>query len=226
MDAQGSAGWHDKRDKCAVTWSEAANALGVGYDSGILYMKRKLGLIEKKEPNWRMMEGTKREPYGAELYRQLMWQCGCRIRMDVDGFRNDPDDNRLGGSPDRIVTDLDTGEQWLLEIKTCPGGDMREEIPISHIVQMHGLCHTYGLPKAHYFCWSMGQGILMSELTWDDTLWTDVLYPRYKKFADLWAIRALPERSTAEKKERLIGKIKRRTFIREIASVSIGRQLL
>lgn len=222
---QGSAAWHDKRDACAITWSEAANALGVGYDSRQQYMKRKLGIVEKKEANWRMLEGQRREPWAVELYFRLMQRAGYELQLDVDGFRADPQDHRLGGSPDRIVTDLVTGERWLLEIKTCPDGDMRTEIPVSHITQMHGLCHTYNLPFAHYLCWSQGQGILMCEVRWDPTLWTHDLYPRYKQFADWWALRAVPERVEAEEKEKVLRRIKRKTRITEISRVSTAALL-
>lgn len=221
---QGSTEWHDARDKCAITWSCAANALGIGYTSRIKYMKQKLGLEPKDECNWRMAEGTKREPWAAELYYRVMGFCGERVQLDTDGFRNDPSDWRLGGSPDRIVTDPKTGERWLLEIKTCPGGDMRTEIPVSHLLQMHGLCHTYGLSKAHYFCWSQSQGCLIAEITWDERLWDRVLYPRYKTFADLWSVRALPERMTSEEKEFLIGSIQRFSHIQEISCVRTKRQ--
>jgi hypothetical protein len=78
---------------------------------------------------------------------------------------------------------------------------------------MHGLCHTYRLDKAHYFCWSQSQGVLMAELTWDPRLWTEVLLPRYREFADLWAVRALPGRMDSVDKKELIAKIREMTFI-------------
>ena len=65
---QGSADWLRKRDQCAITWSQAANALGVGYESRQLYMKRKLKMVPKQESNWRLQEGILREPTIAELY--------------------------------------------------------------------------------------------------------------------------------------------------------------
>ncbi len=217
---QGSPEWLDLRSKHAITWSEAANALGIGYDSRQLYMKRKLGMVPEKECNWKMSEGQRREPWAAELYYRIMRFCGVNIVLTSEAFRQHPQDRRLGGSVDRIVHDLDTGEEWILEIKTCPGGAMRTEIPISHIVQMHGLCHTYGVHKVHYFCWSQCQGALISELRFDDTLWTDVLYPRYRDFANLWALRIVPPRASKEEKDDLIEEIKARTYISELSCVA------
>ncbi len=81
-------------------------------------MKRKLGMTPPVEQNWRMKEGNEREPWGAELYFRLMAFCGQPVTFEIDGFRKDWQDHRLGGSPDRIVTDTETGERWLLEIKT------------------------------------------------------------------------------------------------------------
>lgn len=78
-------------------------------------------MTPKKDPNWRMMEGNKREPWGAELYLRIMGWCGVDVELETACFASDPSDKRMGGSPDRIVIDKKTGERWLLEIKTCPG---------------------------------------------------------------------------------------------------------
>ena len=139
--------------------------------------------------------------------------------MDTDGFRTDPSDKRLGGSPDRIVTDTDTGERWLLEIKTQPGAnELREEIPVSHILQMHGLCHTYGLEKAHYICWCQHRGCLVAEILFDPGLW-DWLYPHYKSFSDLWSVRALPGRMDSKQKQMLLDGIAERVRVVPISSL-------
>lgn len=215
---QGDALWHDTRDKCAITYSRAADALGVGYNSRKQYMKEKLGLTPKPEANWRMMEGNKREPWASEIYRTIMRDTmNVPVVLWTDSFRHEPSDKRIGGSVDRIVTREDMpGEKWVLEIKTAPNADMRSEIPISHLIQMHGLCHTYQLPYAHYFCWSMGQGSLLSKVEWHPDLWSEVIYPRYKEFADLWAIRALPARMTGGEATDLKEEIRAMTFITTI----------
>lgn len=210
---QGSQAWHDARDSCAITWSEAANAVGLGYDSPMAYMKRKLGQTPKKEANWKMTEGTAREPWAAELYYGIMRDVYEHpVKLWIDGFRRDPTDHRLGGSLDRMVTDAQD-QRWLLEIKTTPGGDPRDHVPIAHLLQMHGLCHTYALPVSHYFCWTAGRSSFLSELSYDQRLWDEVLYPRYKEFANLWAIRALPERVSRGIKEPLEAQIRAFTTI-------------
>ncbi len=136
---QGDQAWLDLRARHAVTWSQAGNAIGVGYDSRIKYMKRKLGIEPEPESNWRMQEGNKREPWAAELYHRIMGWCGVDVELEMHCFASDPHDKRVGGSPDRIVRDKKTGERWLLEIKTCPGGDMRTEIPLTHLLQVVSL---------------------------------------------------------------------------------------
>lgn len=207
---QGSEEWLDLRSKHAITWSEAANAIGVGYDSAKQYMKRKLGLIPAKESNWRMQEGQKREPWAAEIYYQLMnHHFDMPVKLYTDGFRSDWQDHRLGGSVDRIVEN-EQGQQWVLEIKTTPGSpNVREEMPISHILQIHGLCHTYKLPAAHYFCWTASQGCYLANIEFAGELWDEIVYPRYKSFADLWALRQLPGKGlTADEKEDLIADIR------------------
>lgn len=221
---QGDQAWLDLRDQHAVTWSQAGNAIGVGYDSRRRYMKRKLGMIPKTEANWRMTEGNRREPWGAELYHRIMGWCGVDVELEVHCFASDPSDRRIGGSPDRIVRDKLTGERWLLEIKTCPGGDMRTEIPITHLVQMLGLCHTYGLHKAHYICWSQHQGILISEVYFHPQLVQQV-FRWLTEFADLWSVRALPGRMEKGEREKREFIIRQGCFISEINCVATKRLL-
>lgn len=79
----------------------------------------------------------------------------------------------------------------------------------TYLPQMHGLCHTYKLSKAHYFCWSMSQGFLLAEITFEKELWNELLYPLYKEFADWWAVRHIPkERISAEYKTGLADDIR------------------
>lgn len=223
MLKQGSSEWLDRRSRCAATASEYGNAVGVGYVSRKKYMKRKLGLIDKEPPNWRMLEGQKREDWVCELYYRFM---GGTVNLYVDGFRADPDDHRLGGSVDRIVEDKLTGERWVLECKTCPGGDMRTEIPTSHLLQMMGLCHCYGYEKAHYICHSQGQGILLAEVTFAPGFWETTVYPWLKQFADWWAVRHVPgpmKNGEAAEREALI---RANCFVNQIPIVASKRQQL
>lgn len=219
---QGSDAWLDLRSKHAITWSEAASAIGCGYDSPKQYMKRKLGMIPSKESNWRMAEGQKREPWAAEKYYQLMnHHFDYPVKLYTDSFRTDWQDSRLGGSVDRICRN-EQNDQWILEIKTTPGSpNMRDEIPISHILQMHGLCHTYKMPKAHYFCWTASVGCLLAEVTFEDFVWDELLYPRYRSFADLWALRELPGKGmSADEKEEFIEDVRAGCHIEAIVTES------
>ena len=217
---QGSEAWLQVRRKHAITWSRAGDAIGVGYNSRAKYMREKLGIDPEPEANWRMLEGNKREPWAAELYYRIMAFCGQDVDLLVEHFASDSADPRIGGSPDRIVTDRATGEKWLLEIKTQPGAtEVRTEIPITHLLQMHGLCHTYGLPKAHYICWCQSKGIFIAEVLFHPNLW-DFLYPRYKDFASLWAYGIVPGRMDSQEKQTIIDYVNSHVIVREIASVS------
>ena len=221
---QGDDNWLKERERHAITWSNAGTVCGVGYETRQLYMKRKLKLVPEKPLNWAMSEGIKREPYAAELYYRIMHFCGYNIRFIMDAFKEDPQDKRIGGSVDRIVEDLDSGEKWILEIKTNPGKEMRTAVPITHNLQMHGLCHTYGLNKAHYFCWSSGQGSYLAEVTWEPVLWHRV-YEWYAEFADQWERQEIPKGLKGTEKEARAEFIWRHTNVGEVANVLEKRLL-
>lgn len=213
---QGDEEWLKARDRCAITWSQAAEAIGLGYGSRAMYMKRKLGLVPKKEQNWRMSEGIRREPWACELYYRIMGEAGCPVEFRLDAFRLDPDNPLLGGSVDRIV--LGNGRMWIFEAKTAPDSDMRTEIPISHLIQMHGLCHTYQAPFAHYLCWSQCQGILLAEVHFDVRLW-EILYPRYLEFINMWNRGEIPGPFSKHDKEQLEAQVRSLCYITEIPCV-------
>ena len=202
---QGDELWLKSRETCAITASEAASALGVGYESASQYMRRKLKLIPDKEPNEFMLAGQKYEDWVVHLYREYVG--ADNVTIECDAFRVDAADNRLGGSPDRLVTFKETDETVLLECKTCWAGSVREEIPIAHKIEMFLLCHIYGLSKAHYACWSATCGVCFAEVTFDDDLW-QLVYPYLKAFADMWSAKQVPGRMKVEQK----------TFITEIFS--------
>ena len=81
---------------------------------------------------------------------------------------------------------------------------------------MHGLCHTYQLPFAHYLSWSMSRGFLLAKVSFTERLWKDVVYPRYREFADLWALRVVPERMTQLEKDCITREIEREVLIEPI----------
>ena len=221
---QGSPEWLETRAKCAITWSEAANALGIGYDTRQLYMKRKLKLVPKKESNWNMMEGNKREPHIAEMYFRIMAAFSRPVTLWTDAFTVLPQDSRMGGSVDRIVTCDSTKERWVLEIKSVPNGDMRTHLPISHNIQMMGLCKTMGCDKAHYIAHSYGQGIYLAEITWDPSLWDEIVFPRLQEFADMWERKEIPTGMKSAEKELLKKTIEQRTFIHELPCIATKMQ--
>lgn len=222
---QGDAAWHLARNSCAVTWSRAGAALGVGYISRAAYMKLKLQLSPKIEANWRMMEGNRREPYAAELYFRLMTFAGHPVTLLTDAFTLLPQDHRMGGSIDRLVECDLTGERWVLEIKTCPGGEMRTVIPVTHILQMLCQAKTMGVEKAHYIAWSQCQGILMAELTWDPSLWDQTVFPHLQEFCEWHAREEIPPKMRNGEAQMLEEIIRRKTFIKEIDCMTRVRLL-
>ena len=101
---------------------------------------------------------------------------------------------------------------------------MRTTLPISHNIQMMGLCKTMKCDKAHYIAHSQGQGIFLAEITWDPSLWDDVVFPILQDFADLWEAKKLPERMKSAQKEELTRVITERTFIRELSCITTKMQ--
>lgn len=213
---QGDDDWHRTRNNCAVTASRVGDAVGVGYSSRQKYWREKKGLEPKTEMNWRMQEGIRREPWVAELYFRLMGAFGAPVSLYTNAFTHLPEDHRMGGSVDRIVECDRTGERWVLEIKTCPDGAMRTELPVTHNLQMLFLCRTLQMRKAHYIAHSQCQGIFLAEVTWDESLWEKLIFPRLQSFAACVYSNDPPDKLEKGEKQNLIERIKAATHVREI----------
>jgi hypothetical protein len=65
----------------------------------------------------------------------------------------------------------------------------------------------------------------MSEVTWDPRLWSEVLYPIYRDFADLWALRVLPGRMDTKVKTYIQDMVRKYSHITEIPCVTRKRLL-
>lgn len=201
--SQGSAVWFDIRNTCAVTCSNYASAIGVGYSSRRKYMKQRLGLLPRDAPNDLMAFGNEYENWVAKVYQWIMTQARHSVQLHCHGFCFDPCDDRLGGSIDRIA--IVNGEFVVLECKTCPQrGSVRHEVPVSHLLQMVGLMHAYELSKAHYISWTPEHGVMTCEVTYDATFWTDWLYPRLCEFADWYEMRVIPPKMSSAEKQRVL----------------------
>lgn len=180
---QGDAEWLAARAACAVTCSEIGTALGIGYRSRSQYMKEKLGLVPAPEVNWRMQQGTEREPYVALLYKHIMEnELGRDVVLDTHSFHVHREETYLGGSPDRIVKE--GPHKYLLEIKTCPEGDGRDYVPTTHLCQMLGLCEIYDFTRSHYICSTYDKNVYLAEVRFDANLWPQVVVPRLRQFAE------------------------------------------
>lgn len=221
---QGDAKWHETRDKCAVTASRVADAVGVGYNSRQKYWREKTNREAKVAANWRMLEGNRREPWVAELYFRLMAAFYSPVTLFTDSFTYLEEDPRIGGSVDRIVECDRTGERWVLEIKTCPDGPMRTELPVSHNLQMLVLCKCLKLPKAHYIAHSQGQGIFACEVTWEPELW-GLIKDRLDYFATCVEHDVPVASMPSGFKDELTRRIKRLTHVKEIDCFTTARLL-
>jgi len=208
-----------RRQMCAATCSEYANALGIGYVSRRKYMQLKLGEIEAPPPNWMMLQGQLRENWVCELYFRIMGAFRHPVTLHVDHFRVYEHDKRLGGSPDRLVVD-EHGEEWLLECKTAYADVMRDSVPPAHSLQMLGLCMIYGYTKAHYICSNYERGIYVAEVTWTPNFWQDHIYPRLREFADMWTRKQLPPNMPAGEKAELLQLIEDNTIVTEIPAIA------
>lgn len=215
---QGSAAWLDLRARHAATCSEYGNALGIGYISRQKYMRIKLGMEQAEEANWMMLAGQEREPWVAEVYFRLMHSCGHPVVLDVDAFQSYHADRRLGGSVDRLVTDAQ-GNRWLLEVKTCPRGNIRDSVPETHSLQMLGLCEIYQLPFAHYIASTYDKSIFLAEVRWTPNFWRNEIYPRLKRFADWWSLRELPPQMSSAEKIELLQLIRANTLVTEVPAL-------
>jgi predicted phage-related endonuclease len=224
---QGSSEWLALRDTCAATASSYANALGIGYDSRAKYMRRKLHIDPPVESNWLMQFGNDHENWVCEIYFRVLASCGQVTRRETRGFDRDPDDCRLGGSVDGIITDVATGERWVLECKTQPNAmECRDQIPVSHICQMVGLMHHTGLKKAHYISWNPENGVFLAEVTCDPRLWDEVMYPRLKQFADWRACGVIPPNMKKADKQYILDAIDEWAYVTEIPSLNSRKLLL
>ncbi len=183
---QGSDEWLELRRQLGVTCSQIGNVVGVGYKSRAKYWREKTKREKPSPTNYRMAFGIDYEDYVCALYQRVMAMAGRRIIMRTHGFRRFAEDPRSGGSPDRVVEDLDTGEKWILEIKTRIDAPLREEVPASHKLQCVGLCEAYGLPFAHYVCWTPDEALQMVEIHYDrELLWEQMVFPLIREFNDL-----------------------------------------
>lgn len=102
---------------------------------------------------------------------------------------------------------------------------MRTEVPISHRIQMVGLCEAYALPFAHYICWSPNAGFMLARVDYDKTnLWQLCLFPRLRDFARLWALKQLPPRMPSGEKEAVIAACDKWIYVSPITDNTMQQQ--
>ncbi|MGB0548725.1 MAG: YqaJ viral recombinase family protein [Limisphaerales bacterium] len=153
---QGSDAWIALRygDEMATTASRLASVLGVSdYTSRAACMRKTLG-GGTGQCSDAMQFGIDHEDYVAQLYLDQMRKTYPRLRMFVHGFKKHAQCPAFGSSIDRLLYDPDSDTAWGLEIKTRPYGEWRQEVPLSHRVQMMGVAACYDLPFMDYVCWS------------------------------------------------------------------------
>lgn len=206
---QGTDEWKELRSAQGATCSCFGNAFGVGYISRIQYMKRKLKLVPSEPCNEIMQFGLDYEDWCIAKYKELMESKGYRIGMRSHGYRRFALDTDSGGSPDRLVTDLDTGQEWVLEIKTRLHHGIRDYVPESHLLQCVGLSRLYNAPFTDYMCWAPDDALFVSRITHHPEFWYDYLWPAVTSFNDLWRSKTLPGRMPAKLKQQRQAAMKR-----------------
>lgn len=172
-----------RRKSCLCTASNLGDALAsLGYNSQKAYAER---LLKKKDPvklNDFMARGLVLESYVADSYA-----CFFNVDIEMAGFDTYDDDPRFGASGDYFATDPVTGERINVEIKTTQKAQFgRGYIPVHHLLQMLGQMVCFGLRRSHYVAYHTERQVFyMAEVTFDDTLWSNVIYPRLKAFMDM-----------------------------------------
>jgi len=209
MQEQGSEAWLLARENLVATASVLGEALGVGYGSVQKFLERKWAKT-REEPTWIMLEGQKREPYVRHLFLSLLPYFTCELPT----LAVLPEDPRFGGSPDGILTHVETGERYLLEVKTRPNQpEMREEIPVTHLLQMLLLCRCYDLVGAYYICSTYDVGLQVAKVTFKPELWPEV-YRRMRLLAIMYEKHVKPKKQAAGDRDRFSA------FIREYCLIT------
>ena len=190
---QGSPDWMQLRKKQAATCSRFGDAFGVGYNSRAKYMRLKLGLEQPDPSNDLMQFGINNEDWCCWQYKRIMAEKGVHVRLITHGYRRFADDPDSGGSVDRQVEDLATGERWVLEIKTRRYGGPREAMPPSHQLQCVALGELFKVPFVHYMCWSPDDAFHLIKVTWATEFWDFMLWPAIAAFNAQWRSKTIPE---------------------------------
>lgn len=209
--ASSTAHLDPRRKNCCCTASNLGDAIGsLGYNSRRYYSRKLLGLTPQRESSRYMLLGQENEGVVAEAYQAIT---GNSVRLKDFGLLEE--DPRFGASPDYEVT-TPQGETFLLEIKTTSRGDRLDfDIPFGHLLQMLGQARVFGHDHCHYAVRHLPTGeMYFCDVLFDDSLWTDVVYPRLKAFMDaVEAKRPVEEQVKAREKRALKAMIARRVVV-------------
>lgn len=193
MLKQGSPEWLALREQCLVTASVGAAAAGLGRSGPqALWREKALGETRDLSENFYVRFGNAYEDACVRYYASL---CPHNIEIQRFGFGIHRSFDWLGASPDRIITNMDTGRRWLLEIKTRPSGNPYDEIPLEHLVQMHIQMAVFEIYECHWACWIPGKGFFMSRVPFSQDFW-DFLVPRLVQFVQAVRTKTTPPRRT------------------------------
>lgn len=221
---QGTEEWKEARRRYAATASRFGDVCGVGYNSAQKYMRQKLGLEPEDEENWMMERGRLMENWVVLVYQQLMREAKRAVHCREDGIAELPADRRIAGSPDRLVFEIGTGEWHVLECKTCYRSELRDHLPITHNLQMMGLCAIYGFAKAHYICWLEGEGAQLYEVSWAPGTFEQHVLPLLRRFADFRALKQVPPPFPRGHKKAFTELIESLTTVCTIEPARVARQ--
>lgn len=192
-----SKAWKDpRREKCLCSGSNWADALAsLGYNSRYAYAERLLGKRKDVEMNDRMQFGCDQEAWVAESYAEMHG-----VVIEPAPFEVYEEEPRFGASGDYIATDPRNGERIAVEIKTTEKsiGTVGWVPPVNHLLQMLAQLKCFKLRRAHYVVYNWrDEEFRMMEITFDDELFDQILWPRTKAWIEMIARGQLPPRKVS-----------------------------
>jgi predicted phage-related endonuclease len=211
-EPQGSEQWKRRRKACVVTASEFSAALGLcPWRSRAKLWRQKMGLEEEDSSNPAMEHGLMYEGEAAECYRWVMKEfTGKSLDLRTYSFATYTQDERFGGSPDRICVDYEANQSHLLEVKCTYPPRERTEVPLSHLVQMQGLLAIFtALPFADYVSYQAdmsggdNDSVFVARTDFSEELWFRHLLPGLETFASYVEKDTEPPRMSAKGKKEL-----------------------
>lgn len=195
----GTKQWESIRNICKLTCSDYASAINSfdAYMSRVSLWKVKMKMKEREVNDYTkslMDNGIVQEKLAIEWFES---NPDPKIMYFRPGFFIDPFDNRLGGSPDGVLTVH--GDTYAVEIKSPVNfvEDVRD-VKWRHVIQLTGIMHASGFIYKGLLCYynNMLPKPSLFVVKFDGPLW-DFIYEHLKDF--LCCLEGIPPRTPARK---------------------------